>query len=284
MAINFKFLFQQTGKLLLFYIVELRGFYWSLPFNKNKIFSIKILPGYTIKYAAKGDIAEIIYKNEVLIKFKKSFEYSTLKLFSTILKQGDVIIDVGANSGLYSIFYSKLVGEEGKVHAFEPDSVTFSLLNENLKLNNCNNVVTYNFALSNKESRVEMVAFNPKNLKLKNADSFKYIQEVAADKLNWETDTIDAFKLDDLKEFNKADKIDCIKIDVEGAELLVLQGSENTILKHKPIIILELSGEWTKRFNYKPYQVLVFLNQLGYEMEEYDFQQWIARPVKQQAY
>jgi len=53
-----------------------------------------------------------------------------------------------------------------------------------------------------------------------------------------------------------------------------------TGLKHKPIIILELSGEWTSRFNYKPYQVLVFLNELGYEMEEYDFQQWVAKPIK----
>jgi FkbM family methyltransferase len=280
MAINFKFLFQQTGKLLLFYIVELRGFYWSLPFNKNKIFSIKILPEYTIKYAAKGDIAEIIYKNEVLIKFKKSFEYSTLKLFSTILKQGDVIIDVGANSGLYSIFYSKLVGDEGKVHAFEPDSVTFSLLNENLKLNNCNNVVTHNFALSNKESRIEMISFIHDDLKLQSGDSFKYIKEVAVDKINAGNNAMNAFKLDDLEEFNSASRIDFIKIDVEGAELLVLQGSINTILKHKPIIILELSGEWTKRFNYKPYQILIFLNELGYEMEEYDFQQWIAKPVK----
>ena len=74
--------------------------------------------------------------------------------------------------------------------------------------------------------------------------------------------------------------IDCIKIDAEGAELLVLQGSANTILKHKPIIIFELSGEWTNRFKYKPYQVLIFLNELGYEMEEYDFQQCIAKPVK----
>ncbi len=280
MAINFKLLFQQTGKLLLFYIMELRGFFWNLPFNKNKIFSIKILPGYTINYARKGDIAEIIYKTEVLVKYKKSFEYSTLRLFSTILKKGDVIIDVGANSGLYSIFYSKLIGNEGTVHAFEPDTTTFSLLLENLKLNGCNNVETYNFALSNKECSIEMVAFNPADIKLKNTDSFKYIKEVEAFDISQENNSMKAFRLDDVKELNTATKIDYIKIDVEGAELLVLQGSINTILKHKPTIIFELSGEWTNRFNYKPYQVLVLLNELGYQMDEYDFQQWIAKPVK----
>lgn len=280
MAINFKLLFQQTGKLFLFYVMELRGYYWNLPFNKNKVFLIKILPEYKIRYARKGDIAEIIYKTEVLVNLKKSFEYSTLQLFSTILKHGDVIIDIGANSGLYSIFYSKLVGDTGKVHALEPDSDTYSLLKENLKLNNCNNVLTYNFALSNKESRVEMVSFSHHDLKLQSGDSFKYIQEVAEEKINAGNNTMNAFRLDDLEEFNKASKIDYIKIDVEGAELLVLQGSINTILKHKPIIIFELSGEWTNRFNYKPYEVLVFLNELSYEMEEYDFQQWIAKPVK----
>lgn len=280
MAINFKLLFQQTGKLFLFYLMELRGFYWNLPFNRNKVFLIKIFPGYKIRYAGKGDIAEIIYKTEVLLSLKKSFEYSTLQLFYTILKPGDVIIDVGANSGLYSIFYSKLVGDTGKVHAFEPDIDTYSLLQENLKLNNCNNVVSYNFALSNKESRVEMVSFSQHDLKLQSGDSFKYIKEVAEDKMNADNNTMKAFRLDDLQEFYSVSKINFIKIDVEGAELLVLQGSVNTILKYKPIIILELSGEWTNRFYYKPYQVLVFLNKLGYEMEEYDFQQWIAKPIK----
>ena len=107
MAINFKLLYQQTGRLFLFYIMEIQGIYWRLSLNKKKIFSIKILPEHVIRYARKGDIAEIIYKNQILVNQKKSFEYSTLHLFSTILKKGDVIIDVGANSGLYSILYSK---------------------------------------------------------------------------------------------------------------------------------------------------------------------------------
>lgn len=279
MAINFKLLLQQTGKLFLFYIIELRGLYWNLPFNKNRIFSIKILPEYTIKYAHKGDIAEIIYKNEVLVKFKKSFEYSSLQLFSGLLKQGNTIIDVGANSGLYSIFYSKLVGEEGRVYAFEPDSTTYSFLIENLALNECKNVSTYNCALSNKESIVEMVSYNPEDLNLKlQGDSFKYMREV----FNAREATgsgMQAYKLDDLEEIRNVSKIDYIKIDVEGAELLVLQGGLNVIRKHRPVIIFELSGEWTARFNYKPYEVLVLLNELNYEMEEYDLQQWIARPL-----
>jgi FkbM family methyltransferase len=279
MAINFKLLFQQTGKLLMFYVMELRGFYWNLPFNKNRIFSIKIFPGHIIKYARKGDIAEIIYKNEILIKYKKSFEYSSFQLFSTLLERGSIILDVGANSGVYSIFYSRLVGDKGRIYAFEPDTSNYFLLQENLKLNNCNNVRAYNFALSNKESVVEMISYNPADLNLKlQGDSFKYMKEVSD--ITEPLHRTKAYKLDDLDEIKNISKIDFIKIDVEGAELLVLQGSINTIKKHKPVIIFELLGEWTIRFNYRPYEVLILLNELNYEMEEYDFQQWIARPIK----
>ena len=279
MAINFKLLFQQTGKLLMFYVMELRGFYWNLPFNKNRIFSIKIFPGHIIKYARKGDIAEIIYKNEILIKYKKSFEYSSFQLFSTLLERGSIVLDVGANSGIYSIFYSRLVGDKGRIYAFEPDTSNYFLLQENLKLNNCNNVRAYNFALSNKESIVEMISYNPADLNLKlQGDSFKYMKEVSD--ITEPLHRTKAYKLDDLDEIKNISKIDFIKIDVEGAELLVLQGSINTIKKHKPVIIFELLGEWTIRFNYRPYEVLFLLNELNYEMEEYDFQQWIARPIK----
>lgn len=280
MAINFKLLLQQTGKLYLLYVAELRGVYWRLPFNKNKIFSIKIFPECKIKYARKGDIAEIIYKYQVFVNFKKSFEYSTLQLFSKMLKPGDVVIDVGANSGLYSIFYSRLVGEQGRVYAFEPGVDTYSFLTENLALNNCNNVSPYNFALSNKESLVEMVSYHAGNIKLQEGDSFKYIREVPAGRTQPGEETMKAFRLDDLEEFNALSRLDVIKIDVEGAELLVLEGSRNTILKHQPVIIFELSGKWAERFHYKPYQVLALLNELGYEMEEYEFQQWIATPIK----
>ena len=280
MAINFKLLFQQTGKLVLFYIMELRGFYWNMPFNRKKIFSLKILPGYKIKYVGKGDISEIVYKQQVLVKLKKSFEYSTMQLFSTILNSGDVIIDVGANSGLYSIFYSKLVGENGEVHSFEPDRDTYRLLRENLELNNCDNVRTYNFALSNEECDIKMVPFNPEDIdiKLRNGDSFKYMQQVSSE-FDEKSNIIKAVKLDDIEELKLKSKIDVIKIDVEGAELLVLQGAVNMILKHRPIIIFELFGKWTSRFNYRPYELLVFLNKLNYQMEEYELQQWIARPA-----
>lgn len=274
---NFKFLFRQTGKLILYFLMELRSFYWKLPFNRTKTFSIQILPQYAIKYIGRGDISQILFKTEVMFKYKKSFEYSTLELFSNILKSGNVILDVGANSGLYSILYSKLVGRQGAVHAFEPDPNTLILLKENLQINNCENVTIYDFALSNKASKIQMVAIQDDEYDAFGGDSFNYIKEISSANDN---SGINAYRLDDLEQFKNIQKIDYIKIDVEGAELLVLQGSLETIRKYKPVIIFELSGKWTKRFNYKPYEIMVLLRDLGYEMEEYDFEQWMATPLR----
>lgn len=275
---HLKFLLQQTGKLILIYLMELKYFFYQIVVTKRKCISIKIFPGHTIKYAPQGDIAEIIYKNQPLVKYQKSFEYSTLSIFNINIKKGSFVIDVGANSGLHSIFFSKLVGKEGKVYSFEPDQTTFSLLKRNLAFNNCENVACYNCALSNKETTIKMIGVNTDSVRLKEGDSFKYMQEALSESDEQER-LINAYKLDDIADLKKANKIDFIKVDVEGAELLVLQGGINTIAKHKPTIVFELSGEWSKRFGYKPYQLLALIKELGYEMDEYDFQQWIAYPV-----
>lgn len=280
MFLSDNFLWKQTRRLLSIYYMELRGFYWRLPFNKSKIFTIQIFPGYKIKYARNGDIGEIIYKYEFLVNRKKSFEYQTMELFASLIKPGDVILDIGANTGLYSIFYSKLVGDKGKVFAFEPDTKTYKALLNNLKLNNCTNVITHNFALSNKESKIEMVSEDTNDANLKTGDAFRYIKEITDDSSSSTNNTIKAFRLDDLDLIKKEEKINFMKVDVEGAELLVFEGGKETIQNHKPKIIFELNGQVTKRFDYNPVQVLMLLNELGYSLDEYDSQQWMALPPK----
>lgn len=280
MSLSGNFLWKQTRRLFSIYYMELRGFYWRLPFNKSKVFTIKIFPGYEIKYLRSGDIGEIIYKYEFLVDRKKSFEYQTMELFASLIKPGDVILDIGANTGLYSIFYSKLVGENGKIFAFEPDTETYQIFLNNLKLNNCINVIPFNFALSDKESEIEMVSERTNDANLKSGDAFRYIKEISDHTSSSTSNTMKAFRLDDLDQIKKAGKINLIKVDVEGAELLVFAGAKQTLQNHNPAIIFELNGQLTRRFDYKPVQVLLFLNELGYSLEEYDSQQWLASHPK----
>lgn len=273
-----KFLWKETRRLLSIYYMELRGFYWRLPFNKSKIFSLKIFPGVKIRYQRKGDIGELLYKYEFLVGRRKSFEYGTLELFTSLIKPGDVIIDIGANTGMYSIFFSKSVGKTGSVLAFEPDRETFNILQQNLKLNNTENVIAFNLALSDKEANIEMVSEATNDAHLKTGDAFRYIK-VLNDETNDPSNAMKAVRLDDLEEVQQAGKINLMKVDVEGAELLVFKGARQTLEKFKPTIIFELNGKLSGRFNYKPIDVLLLLHEMGYSLEEFDAQQWIARPV-----
>lgn len=272
-------LWKQTRRLLSIYYLELRGFYWRLPWNKTKIFTIKIYPGIKIRYKRQGDIGELLYKYEFLVNRKKSFEYPTLDKFVSLVKPGDIILDIGANTGLYSIFFSKLISEEGKVFAFEPDSGTFKILEENLIINSCVNVVPLNFALSDKEAAIEMVSELSNNAHLKTGDAFRYIKEVNEVHSANGSSVMKSVRLDDIQEIQQQPGINFLKVDVEGAELLVFKGAEITLKKFKPAILFELNGQLTSRFDYKPIDILLFLHDLGYTLEEYDDQQWIATPL-----
>lgn len=275
---HLKFLFQQTGKLVSYYIMEMRSSYWNLIASKKKTVNLRIFPSHDIKIEAKGDVARIIYQGEPMLRYKRSFEYSTFELFSNHLNPGNVIIDIGANIGVHSIFFSKLVGKNGQVFSFEPEGKTFLLLQQNLQLNNCENVHISNIALSNKNGFVELCGHESGFSDADGGDPYKFIKQMADENKGDTVGLVKSVRLNDIPEINSLDKIDFIKIDVEGAELLVFEGAKQIILKYKPVIIFELEGAYTKRFNYKPYQVFVLLNELGYEMEEYEKGQWKANP------
>jgi FkbM family methyltransferase len=272
---NIKILFIKFSWLVLHFLMETRRLYWNLPVHgTSKIFSIKVIEKFSIRVSHWGDIAEILYVQRILLPFKKSFEYSTFKLSASHIKKNDVIIDVGANIGLLSIFYSKLVGTGGRVFSFEPGSPTFNVLLDNIKNNRSENITSFHCAVSDKESEVMMDG--PKN-ESGQGDAYKYMLPMDQSPEN-RKNIVKSYPLDSFDEIMQLPAVNFIKIDVEGAELLVLKGAEKLIRKFRPLIIFEMSGEWTQRFNYKPYEVFVLLNSYEYEMDEYEQYQWIARP------
>ena len=80
-----------------------------------------------------------------------NWEPSETSWFLRVVKPGDTFVDVGANAGYYTIIGSRLVGEKGKVYAFEPEPAMFALLEKNVRLNGLTNVVLERKALSNKQ-------------------------------------------------------------------------------------------------------------------------------------
>ncbi len=183
-----------------------------------------------------------------------SFEAEEPSLMLPMLNEGNVVLDIGANVGWYSILLSKL--KSGcSIYAFEPIPETFSYLNKNLELNGIKSVKSFNFGLSNKEDEV-IFYYNPLstgNSSLANLTLAKQIEPMKC-------------KVKKLDDFVSTEKIhvDFIKCDVEGAELFVFQGGINTIKQDRPIIFTEMLRKWAKAFNYHPNDTVRFFKALNY--------------------
>ena len=159
------------------------------------------------------------------------WEPGVTALLRRIVKPGMVVIDVGANIGYFTILCSRLVGIGGKVYAFEPESKNFNALCNNLTLNQCSNVVVTQKAVSDTEGPAYLL-LHPTGWGAHKLSSL--CSPISA---LIETITLDNFMAD-------SDRVDIAKIDVEGAELKVLRGMPNIIMRNPAIkIILEFWPE-----------------------------------------
>lgn len=143
------------------------------------------------------------------------------------------IIDVGANFGYHTVFFSKIAHE--KVYAFEPQSQNFNLLQKNIHNNNIQNVISYPFACGdNSHMDIKMPIFNLTD----KAEATINMGDITPNMLSDEHKyTItQSIRLDDI---SFPSKVDLIKIDVQGWEKMVLQGSLSLLQVHKPILIVE---------------------------------------------
>ena len=144
-------------------------------------------------------------------------EHDVSALTSKVLKPGMVVLDVGANIGLLTRHFCEAVGPSGKVFAFEPDPENFSCLEFNTK--GCGNRSVHQLAISDANGTAHLYL----NARSSTGNSLLN-QSDAAGSVEVECRTIDTF----LSE-NRVTQIDFIKIDVEGAELKVLQGMRETL-------------------------------------------------------
>jgi len=137
-------------------------------------------------------------------------------------KLGDIVFDIGAYVGDTALWFSKAVGPQGKVYAFEPEPSNFAKLKANLERNKAINVIPLQLALSENEGEMQIAS----------GGIASAITETAGDTLVKVT-TVGKFV-----EANKLPRVDFIKMDVEGHELKVLTGARETIKTFKPSLAL----------------------------------------------
>ncbi len=188
--------------------------------------------------------------------FKQRFslyEPGTSRFLIEVLRSGDTFVDAGANWGYFTTLASRIVGSSGLVVAFEPVPGTFGSLMNTIRRNRLANVLYFNAAAGERSGEtVTMHApwyRDPANAYV---ESFDY-GDVPTLALDWVWDQL-----------GRTDRcLRAIKLDVEGAELMVLRGARQVLKDANPYLIVE-SGVHSRRFGYCFDDIITYLREMGY--------------------
>ncbi len=171
------------------------------------------------------------------------------------LQPGMIVLDVGAHAGYYTLLMAKQVGKDGKVIAFEPNRLVRELLLKNIKLNEYDYVTVSPFALFSREGTTVLETLDSSNMRLSLDSAASNKEQVV------------------MREFDRCtielgvDRVDLIKIDVEGAEFDVLQGMRELLDKHHPALLIEVHFEGLTQFGHTSPELLDFVRSFGYVIE-----------------
>lgn len=163
--------------------------------------------------------------------YENEYEPETFKFFKENISAGDTVLDIGGHIGLFAVLTAKLVGKTGRVFTFEPTPFTRGVLKEVVELNECGDVVEIRGeAVSS--ARGETVFFDT-------GDAISNANSLVKTELSKKEIPITLISVDEFVK-ERGLKVDCMKIDVEGAELDVLKGARETFLTQRPTARLGL--------------------------------------------
>jgi len=175
-----------------------------------------------------------------------SYESEKVLIFEKTLKKGNILFDIGAHVGFYTLLSAELVGKEGKVFSFEPLMANYEYLKKHIEINNYKNITPFNVAVSDKDGFA----------------LFTKGENTSTGHLASDGETkVRTIVIDDWINNKKLLVPDVLKIDVEGAELTVLKGAINLLNKYHPIIFLSTHSSDIHK------KCCNFLLSLGYKLE-----------------
>jgi FkbM family methyltransferase len=212
------------------------------------------------------------------------FRESELDLVESLVRPGDVAIDVGANHGMWTLALSRAVGAEGRVYSFEPVPFTFGVLSAVARRAPFDNVTLVNKGCSDEVGVMEMAI--PVQRAGSSDDLGAYLaqrrppDEGVADEsveVSCEITTLDA-------ELANAREVSLLKVDIEGAELLALRGAANLIGRERPAIVCEVNAGFLEGFGLQSSDIIDFLSAWNYQPHIYNSDashlERIAKPAR----
>ncbi len=186
------------------------------------------------------------------------FQFASRQRLYSLIHPGDTVLDIGANLGEVSLNAARMVGDAGKVFAFEPFPANFRKLQENAALNCFSNLSLINKALGSEATTLSM--FSPQ-------DGNEGMNRISSSASPGSDETsVDVITLDDFVDDEALKKIDLIKIDVEGFEMNVLKGAIKSLQKFKPKLFVEVTDEYLTEQGSSASELINFLLNQDYAL------------------
>lgn len=192
-------------------------------------------------------VYRILYK-----LYKACSDRSERAILKEIIRPGMTVLDVGANIGIYTSFMAKIVGEKGRVYAFEPSPHNFNLLK---KYNNQSNITLVQAAIGDTTGRIALYISDKLNVDHRTYETGEKRKRI----------DVPSYRLDD---YLQGRKVDFVKMDIQGFEYKALLGMENTLQNNQDIqILMEFWPYGLIKAGSEPEEVLAFLHRLGFQTE-----------------
>ena len=179
----------------------------------------------------------------------REFHEIEMNVLGSMIAPGDVVADIGANVGAYTKQLSSLVGQNGRVHAFEPVPANYDILQAVVRKGRLTNVQLHALALG--------AVIEEREIAIPNLGGFTGYYWAHVAKPGEHGEKISVSTLDEVRKSTKIDRLDFIKCDVEGFELEVIRGARQTLEDQRPAWLLEVARDSST-------EVFAALQGLGY--------------------
>lgn len=207
-----------------------------------------------------------LYKDSKFSSFSllNEFETSEKEFVKLFLSKGDIFIDAGANIGIFTLIASKIVGNKGKIFSIEPTKTTFERLMEHIELNQFENIIPLNIALSNKKG----IAILKKDLS--GYDAWNSLARPTKGNIIVD-EKVFTSTLDEIVNEHNLDNIKLIKIDVEGWEIPVLLGGKKLLTSEiSPVLLVEFTSKNAVNAGYSCVELFNTGIKYGYKWFEFN--------------
>lgn len=230
-----------------------------------------VISHYKTNYVEIDGRKMFLDENDSLRLSFKKYGLHEMKIAKKMIKKGDIVVDIGANIGFWTLVFAELVGKSGHVFAFEPGPENFRILQKNVEINNLQNVTLSSKAISDKPSKTKLF------LSYESNDHRIYDPKDNREAVEIETITLDEY----FKNFDQ--KINFIKTNIQGSDHAALIGMHEILQKSPSIkLVMEFYPELLEGMNSSAEKFITTLTEEGFTVYNFLDNNNLEIPINKQ--